>query len=51
MRPDMSSAGRPVYCQTTEMTGMPMSGKMSVGVRRIDITPAMRIRMDITTKV
>ena len=26
---------RPAYCQTTEMTGMSMSGKMSVGIRRI----------------
>ena len=32
-RPAMSSAGRPVYCQTTAMTGMRISGKMSTGVR------------------
>jgi hypothetical protein len=31
----ISSAGRPVYCHTTETTGISMFGKMSVGVRRI----------------
>ena len=33
MRPAIWSGGRPVYDQTTPITGMRMSGKMSVGVR------------------
>jgi len=30
---DIWSGGKPVYCQTTPITGIRMSGKMSVGVR------------------
>ena len=51
MRPAMSSGGSPVYCQTTEMTGMPMLGKMSVGVRTAAVAPNIRTRIDMTTKV
>ena len=51
MRPAMSSGCNPVYCQTTLITGMPIRGKMSVGVRTIAMTPKIRIRIDITTKV
>ena len=31
MRPAIWSGGRPVYCQTTPITGIRISGKMSVG--------------------
>jgi hypothetical protein len=31
-RCSMSSAGKPVYCQTTAMTGISISGRMSVGI-------------------
>jgi len=33
------------------MTGMSMSGKMSVGIRKMVNTPKMTISIDITTKV
>src|SRR5580693_1583466 len=33
------------------MTGMSMSGKMSVGIRRIVTTPRMAMSIDITTNV
>ena len=32
MRPDISSGDRPPKLKATPITGMPMSGKMSVGV-------------------
>src|SRR5271155_2469943 len=33
------------------MTGMSMSGKMSVGIRKIVTTPGMTMSIDITTNV
>ena len=50
-RPDMSSGGRPLYVHTTATTGMPMFGKMSVGVRTAAVTPKMTISIAITTNV
>ena len=50
-RPDIWSGGRPVYCQTTAMTGMRISGKMSTGMRRAANGPTMRINNAITTNV
>ena len=47
MRPAIRSGGRPVYCQTTLMTGMRMSGKMSVGVRNAASGPMTRISRNI----
>ena len=47
----ISSATCPVYCQTTEMTGMSTSGKMSVGIRRMATTPRSAISIAITTNV
>src|SRR6185369_10492800 len=40
-----------VYCQPTEITGISMLGKMSVGVRRITTGAAMRIRSARTINV
>jgi len=51
MRPVISSVGSPAYCHTTLITGMRISGKMSVGVRSADSAPAMRISSASTTKV
>ncbi|MGY4569002.1 hypothetical protein ACVWY5_002072 [Bradyrhizobium sp. USDA 3256] len=51
MRPDIWSGGRPVYCQTTPITGMRMSGKMSVGVRNAASGPIINSRIASTTKV
>ena len=51
MRPDIWSGGSPVYCQTTPITGMRISGKMSVGVRMAASGPAIRISRANTTKV
>jgi hypothetical protein len=48
MRPDVSSGGRLVCCQTTLINGIPMLGKMSVGLRKIVRTPKIRIRIEIT---
>ena len=50
-RPDMSSGGRPLYVHTTATTGMPMLGKMSVGVLIAADTPKMTISIAITTNV
>ena len=50
-RPDIWSGGRPVYCQTTAMTGILISGKMSTGVRRAASGPTIRINNAITTNV
>ena len=36
MRPTIWSGGRPVYCHTTLITGMRISGKISVGVLSAD---------------
>jgi hypothetical protein len=33
------------------MTGMSMSGKMSVGIRRMESTPTMTMSIDITMNV
>ena len=51
MRPAISSGGRPVYCQTTAMTGMRMSGKMSAGVRSAASGPTIRMSRASTTNV
>ena len=51
MRPDIWSGGRPVYCQTTAITGMRMSGKMSIGVRSAASGPTIRISSASTTNV
>ncbi len=51
MRPAISSGGSPVNCHTTLITGIWMSGKMSVGVRNADSEPAIRISSASTTKV
>ena len=51
MRPAIWSGGRPVYCQTTPITGMRMSGKMSVGVRSAASGPMIRRSSASTTKV
>ena len=51
MRPDISSGDRPVYCQTTAITGMRMSGKMSTGVRSAASGPKIRISNARTTNV
>ena len=47
----MSGAGRPAYCQTTAMTGMLMSGRMSTGVRIAASGPISTIRTAMTMKV
>src|ERR1700688_4430326 len=51
MRPAIWSGGRPVYCQTTPMTGMRISGKMSVGVRSAASGPIISRSSASTTKV
>src|SRR5580704_6687828 len=51
MRPAIWSGGRPVYCHTTAITGMRMSGKMSTGVRSAESGPTIRISNASTTKV
>src|SRR4029077_1024401 len=51
MRPAIWSGGRPVNCHTTLITGMLISGKMSVGVRSQDSVPAIRISSASTTNV
>ena len=51
MRPAIWSGGRPVYCQTTPITGMRMSGKMSVGVRSAASGPMIISSSANTTKV
>ena len=51
MRPAISSGDRPVYCQATPMTGMPILGKMSVGVSMAAIVPMIRISSAITMNV
>src|SRR5947209_20507926 len=45
------SVERPLYVQTTLMTGMSIFGKMSVGVVLADSTPRMTITSAITTNV
>ena len=51
IRPDISSGDRPAYCQATPITGMPMFGKMSVGVFSAASTPTIRISTARTMKV
>ncbi len=51
MRPSIWLGGRPVYCHTTAITGMLMSGKMSVGVRMAASGPTIRISSARTMKV
>ena len=51
MRPDIWSGGSPVYCQTTPITGIRISGKMSVGVRSAASGPMIRMSSASTTKV
>ena len=50
-RCSMSSGGKPPYCQTTAITGMLISGRMSVGIWRMEKTPATTISIAMTTKV
>jgi len=50
-RPDIWSGGRPLYVHTTLITGMPMFGKMSVGVLTAASGPAMRMSRARTMKV
>src|SRR5258705_13982458 len=47
----MSSAGRPVKLKTTLITGMLMFGKMSVGVRKAEAVPKIRISTTMTMNV
>ena len=51
MRPAICSGGRPVYCQATAITGILISGKISVGMRRAVSVPRMSSNRAITTKV
>src|SRR6266853_3897699 len=45
------SGERPAYCHTTVTTGMSISGKISVGVSLIDVTPSNKMSSAITTNV
>ena len=47
----ISSGEIPPYDQITLTTGILISGKMSVGMRKIASTPRITITMDMTTKV
>ena len=51
MRPAIWSGGRPVYCQTTPITGIRISGKMSAGVRSAANGPMISRSSASTTKV
>ena len=51
MRADIWSGGSPVYCHATAITGMRISGKMSVGVRKAASGPISSSSSAITTKV
>src|SRR5579863_10332540 len=51
IRPSISSAFIPVYCQMEARTGMSIFGKMSVGVREITSGLIKRIRSASTMKV
>src|SRR5580658_1897902 len=50
-RVSRSSGFSPVYVHATEMTGMSILGKMSVGVRRMTAGLNKRIRIARTTNV
>src|ERR1039458_7518682 len=47
----ISSGEMPAEDQMTLTTGISISGKMSVGMRKVARTPRMTIIMDMTTKV
>ena len=51
IRCSTSSAGMPVYCQTTLTTGMLISGKMSVDMRLTATRLTTRISSAATTMV
>ncbi|AOI57881.1 hypothetical protein WI26_09835 [Burkholderia diffusa] len=51
MRPAMSAGCRPALFQTTLMTGIRTSGKMSVGVRTVASGSAIRISSAWTMNV
>ena len=51
MRPAISSGCSPVYCHATAITGMRISGKMSVGIRRAANGPMISNSRASTTKV
>ena len=51
MRPSISSAFIPVYCQMEARTGMSIFGKISVGVREITKGLIRRMRIASTMKV
>ena len=51
MRPAIWSGGRPVYWKVTAITGILISGKISVGVRIAASGPMMRSASASTTKV
>ena len=51
IRFENSSAGIPVKFQIAAQTGILMSGKISFGVRKMERTPAIRIKMARTMKV
>src|SRR5580704_8777671 len=51
IRPDIWSGGKPVYCQTTPITGIRISGRMSVGVRSVASGPIINSSSASTTKV
>jgi hypothetical protein len=51
MRADIWSGGSPVYCQATAITGMRISGKMSVGVRNAASGPISISSSAITMNV
>src|SRR5690606_21451564 len=51
MRPDIWSGGMPVYCHAMAITGIRISGKMSVGVRSAANGPKISSSNAITTKV
>ena len=50
-RGPISSGDRPVYGRATPTTGMPILGKMSVGVRMAASGPKIRIIRAMTMKV
>ena len=50
-RPAIWSGGWPVYCHATAITGILMSGKMSVGVRSAASGPAISSSKAMTTNV
>ena len=51
IRVSISSAGIPVYCQTTLTTGMSICGKMSVDMRKMDTAPSPAISNATTASV